>query len=77
MGMETVRDRSSRLAGAIEGRLTGAAHGNVIRELLAQSRELLDGVRERTVKSVAPHHLGGIVHRSRLSICDRDRWDGR
>ena len=66
MGMETVRDRSSRLAGAIEGRLTGAAHGNVIREVLAQSRELLDGVRERTVKSVAPHHLGGIVQHTRF-----------
>ena len=66
MGMETVRDRSSGLESTMHSRLTDAGHGNVIEELLAQSRELLDGVRERTVKSVAPHHLGGIVQDTRL-----------
>ena len=77
MGTETVRDRSGRLAGAMEGRLTGAGHGKVIGELLVHSRELLDGVRDRTVESVAPHPLGGIVLLSSLSICDGDRCEGR
>ena len=77
MGTETARDHSGRLAGAMEGRLTGAGHGKVIRELLVHSGELLDGLRDRTVESVAPHPLVGIVLRSRLSICDGDICEGR
>ena len=77
MGTETVRDRSGRLAGAMEGRLTGAGHGKVIGELLVHSRELLDSVGDRTVKSAALHPLGGIVLLSSLSICDGDRCEGR
>ena len=46
-------------------------------ELLAHSRELLDGVHGGALKSAELHQVGGTVQFSRFSICDQDAWGRR
>ena len=41
------------------------------------SRGLRDGVGGRTLSSAEHHRLGVNVQITRLSICDKDAWDGR
>ena len=76
-GVLKVAVPSSELRRAMERRLTDADPATFLQELLAHSRALLNGVRDRTVKSTALHHLGGNVHLSTVCFCKGDRWDGR
>ena len=46
-------------------------------ELLAHSRELLDGVHGGALKSAEPHLLGGNVQDTSFSFCDEGAWDRR
>ena len=76
-GVRKVAEPSGKLRRAVGRRLTGADNANFIRELLVHSRELLNGVRGRTLTSAELHHVGGNVQETTFSICDKDRCEGR
>ena len=46
-------------------------------ELLAHSRELLDGVHGGALKSAELYQVGGTVQNTRCSLCDQDAWGRR